>query len=104
MEEQLIQTEQFRKSYVPPRNILQFFQEQNVSVPLVPKKYTKLLQRLRKIGCRGKTWLKKFFVKVLNGVTRYNMPLLEVIGMTPTSKNFTVATAFMQNEQATTYR
>ncbi|KAI5668657.1 hypothetical protein M9H77_18510 [Catharanthus roseus] len=29
-EEQLQQTEQFRKSYVPPRNILRFFCEQNV--------------------------------------------------------------------------
>ncbi|KAI5664384.1 hypothetical protein M9H77_23707 [Catharanthus roseus] len=28
MEKQLIQTEQFRKSQVPPRNMLQFFQEQ----------------------------------------------------------------------------
>ncbi|KAI5663491.1 hypothetical protein M9H77_22814 [Catharanthus roseus] len=32
------------------------------------------------------------------------MPLLEAVGMTPTDKNFTVATAFMRNEQATTYR
>ncbi|KAI5680795.1 hypothetical protein M9H77_02022 [Catharanthus roseus] len=30
MEEQLKQTEQFRKSHVQPRNILRFFQEQNV--------------------------------------------------------------------------
>ncbi|KAI5654311.1 hypothetical protein M9H77_31498 [Catharanthus roseus] len=30
-EEQLKQIEQFRKSHVPPRNILRFFQEQNVS-------------------------------------------------------------------------
>ncbi|KAI5659282.1 hypothetical protein M9H77_28075 [Catharanthus roseus] len=35
---------------------------------------------------------------------KYNMPLLEVVGMTPTGKNFTVATAFMFNEQATTYK
>ncbi|KAI5672264.1 hypothetical protein M9H77_12628 [Catharanthus roseus] len=28
----------------------------------------------------------------------YNMPLLEAIGMTPTGKNFTVATTFMCNE------
>ncbi|KAI5678118.1 hypothetical protein M9H77_09068 [Catharanthus roseus] len=35
---------------------------------------------------------------------RYNMPLLEAVGMTLTGKNFTVATAFMCNEQATTYR
>ncbi|KAI5683983.1 hypothetical protein M9H77_05211 [Catharanthus roseus] len=36
--------------------------------------------------------------------TTYNMLLLEVVGMTPTEKNFTVATAFMCNEQATTYK
>ncbi|KAI5672818.1 hypothetical protein M9H77_13182 [Catharanthus roseus] len=35
---------------------------------------------------------------------KYNMPLLECVGMTPTEKNFTVVTAFMCNEQATTYR
>ncbi|KAI5653977.1 hypothetical protein M9H77_31164 [Catharanthus roseus] len=34
--------------------------------------------------------------------TTYNMPL-EAVGMTLTGKNFTVATAFMCNEQATTY-
>ncbi|KAI5675857.1 hypothetical protein M9H77_06807 [Catharanthus roseus] len=32
------------------------------------------------------------------------MPLLEAIGLTPTGKKFTVATAFICNEQATTYR
>ncbi|KAI5656589.1 hypothetical protein M9H77_25382 [Catharanthus roseus] len=37
-------------------------------------------------------------------IRTYNMPLLECVGMTPTGKNFTVATAFMCNEQATTYR
>ncbi|KAI5671726.1 hypothetical protein M9H77_12090 [Catharanthus roseus] len=30
---------------------------------------------------------------------KYNMPILEVVGMTPTGKNFTVATAVIQNEQ-----
>ncbi|KAI5668061.1 hypothetical protein M9H77_17914 [Catharanthus roseus] len=34
----------------------------------------------------------------------YNMSLLEAVGMTLTGKNFTVATAFMCNEQATTYK
>ncbi|KAI5658363.1 hypothetical protein M9H77_27156 [Catharanthus roseus] len=36
--------------------------------------------------------------------SKYNMPLLGVVGMTPTGKNFTLTTAFMRNEQATTYR
>ncbi|KAI5681244.1 hypothetical protein M9H77_02471 [Catharanthus roseus] len=34
----------------------------------------------------------------------YNMTLLEAIGMTSTGKSFTVATAFMCNEQVTTYK
>ncbi|KAI5678550.1 hypothetical protein M9H77_09500 [Catharanthus roseus] len=37
-------------------------------------------------------------------IRMYNMPLLEALGMTSTGKNFTVATACMCNEQATTYR
>ncbi|KAI5656957.1 hypothetical protein M9H77_25750 [Catharanthus roseus] len=37
-------------------------------------------------------------------MSMYNMPLLEAVGMTPTGKNFTVATAFMCNEQAMTLR
>ncbi|KAI5668493.1 hypothetical protein M9H77_18346 [Catharanthus roseus] len=56
----------------------------------VPRKYITSLRKLRRIGCRGET--------------QYNMPLLEVVGMTPTGKNFIVASAFMRNEQATTYR
>ncbi|KAI5670695.1 hypothetical protein M9H77_11059 [Catharanthus roseus] len=34
---------------------------------------------------------------------KYNMPLLEAVGMTLTGKNFTVATVFMCNEHAMTY-
>ncbi|KAI5667970.1 hypothetical protein M9H77_17823 [Catharanthus roseus] len=33
---------------------------------------------------------------------KYNIPLLEAVGMTSTGKNFTVATAFMRNEQDST--
>ncbi|KAI5667055.1 hypothetical protein M9H77_16908 [Catharanthus roseus] len=32
------------------------------------------------------------------------MPLLEVVGMTPTGENFIVTTTFMRNEQATSYK
>ncbi|KAI5675805.1 hypothetical protein M9H77_06755 [Catharanthus roseus] len=32
------------------------------------------------------------------------MPLLKIVGMTPIGKNFTIVTAFMRNEQATTYK
>ncbi|KAI5667516.1 hypothetical protein M9H77_17369 [Catharanthus roseus] len=37
-EEQLQQTEQFRKSHLPPRNILRFFQEQDICFSSVNKK------------------------------------------------------------------
>ncbi|KAI5681384.1 hypothetical protein M9H77_02611 [Catharanthus roseus] len=47
-EEQLKQTEQCRKSHVPPRNILRFFREQNVGCAV--KKYITSLRRLRRIG------------------------------------------------------
>ncbi|KAI5671502.1 hypothetical protein M9H77_11866 [Catharanthus roseus] len=42
---------------------------------IVPRKYTTSLPRLRGIGCRSETRSKK-----------YNMPLLEVVGMTPTAR------------------
>ncbi|KAI5647835.1 hypothetical protein M9H77_33840 [Catharanthus roseus] len=47
MEEQLKQTEQFRKSHVP-HNILTFFREQNISCAVSAQKYTMLLPRLRR--------------------------------------------------------
>ncbi|KAI5671920.1 hypothetical protein M9H77_12284 [Catharanthus roseus] len=40
----------------------------------------------------------------MHKTNKYNMPLLEAVGMTPTGKNFTVTTAFMCNKQAMTYR
>ncbi|KAI5681603.1 hypothetical protein M9H77_02831 [Catharanthus roseus] len=60
-DEQLIQTEQFRKSHVPPVISYDFFENKTWVVPSVPRKYITPLQRLRRIGCRGETRLKKFF-------------------------------------------
>ncbi|KAI5673747.1 hypothetical protein M9H77_14111 [Catharanthus roseus] len=84
-DEQLIQIKQFRKSHVPPRNILRFFWEQNVGCAVSAQKIYNVIVKIKKNRM-------------------YNMPLLEVVGMTLTDKNFTVASAFMRNEQATTYR
>ncbi|KAI5681428.1 hypothetical protein M9H77_02656 [Catharanthus roseus] len=84
-EEQLHQTEQFRKSHVPPCNILRLLREQNVGCTV---RYNGLTQSS---------------IETVRRAT-YNMPLLEAVRMTPTGNNFTVATAFMCNEQATTYR
>ncbi|KAI5674050.1 hypothetical protein M9H77_14414 [Catharanthus roseus] len=46
-----------------------------------------------------RTWLYVLIMDTTYKMNKYNMSLLEAIGMTPTGKNFTVATAFMCNEQ-----
>ncbi|KAI5656809.1 hypothetical protein M9H77_25602 [Catharanthus roseus] len=51
-----------------------------------------------------RTWSYLLIMDMMYKTNKYNMPLLECVGMTPTEKNFTVATAFMCNEQTTTYR
>ncbi|KAI5669840.1 hypothetical protein M9H77_19693 [Catharanthus roseus] len=51
-----------------------------------------------------RTWPYVLIMDMTYKTNKYNMPLLECVGMTPTCKNFTVATAFMCNEQATTYK
>ncbi|KAI5681921.1 hypothetical protein M9H77_03149 [Catharanthus roseus] len=51
-----------------------------------------------------RTWPYVLIMDTTYKTNKYNMPLLEVVGMTPTSKNFTVASAFMRNEQTTTYK
>ncbi|KAI5678828.1 hypothetical protein M9H77_09778 [Catharanthus roseus] len=51
-EEQLQQTEQLRKSHVPPRNILRISREQDIGCAV--KKFTMLLPNLRGTGCREK--------------------------------------------------
>ncbi|KAI5668488.1 hypothetical protein M9H77_18341 [Catharanthus roseus] len=51
-----------------------------------------------------RTWPYVLIMDTTYKTNKYNMPLLEAVGMTPTGKNFTVATAFICNEQTTTYR
>ncbi|KAI5680250.1 hypothetical protein M9H77_01477 [Catharanthus roseus] len=47
-EEKLIQTEPFRKSHVPPRNILQFFRERNVSCTVSAQKIYNIVAKIKK--------------------------------------------------------
>ncbi|KAI5654163.1 hypothetical protein M9H77_31350 [Catharanthus roseus] len=47
-EEQLKQTEQFRKSHVPPHNILQFFREQNVGCAVSAQKIYNVIAKIKK--------------------------------------------------------
>ncbi|KAI5654394.1 hypothetical protein M9H77_31581 [Catharanthus roseus] len=46
--EQLRQTEQFRKSHVPPRNILRFFREQNVGCAVSAHKVYNVIAKIKK--------------------------------------------------------
>ncbi|KAI5658948.1 hypothetical protein M9H77_27741 [Catharanthus roseus] len=75
-EEQLKQTEQFRKSHVQPLH----------------KKYTMSLPKLIRIGCRGETWWRKFFaLSVERGYTVFyrncedNKVLSDIVIAHPTS-------------------
>ncbi|KAI5656298.1 hypothetical protein M9H77_25091 [Catharanthus roseus] len=123
-EEQLQQTEQFRKSHVPPCNVLRFFRKQDVGCAVSSIKFIMLLPRLRGTGCSEeirndednsvlsdivvahptsiamiRTWPYVLIIDMAYKTNKYNMLLLECVWMTPTGKNFTVATAFMCNEQ-----
>ncbi|KAI5677565.1 hypothetical protein M9H77_08515 [Catharanthus roseus] len=100
-EEQLMQNEQFRKSHVPPRNILRFFREQNGSCAVSAQKIYNVVAKIKKDVMHGRNTSKEVLCL---SAQRYNMPLLEVVGMTPIGKNFTVVTTFIQNEHAKTYR
>ncbi|KAI5652756.1 hypothetical protein M9H77_29943 [Catharanthus roseus] len=51
--EQLIQIEQFRKSYVPSRNILRFFREQNVGCAVNAQKIYNVVAKIKKNRMQG---------------------------------------------------
>ncbi|KAI5681416.1 hypothetical protein M9H77_02644 [Catharanthus roseus] len=107
-EEQLHQTEQFRKSHMPPRNILRFFREQDVGCAVSAQKIYNIVAKIKRKRMQGRNTVEEvlclsaergtqFSIETVRRGT-YNIPLLEVVGMTPTRKNFTVATTFMSNE------
>ncbi|KAI5668526.1 hypothetical protein M9H77_18379 [Catharanthus roseus] len=135
MEEQLQKTKQFRKSHVPPRNILRFLREQDVGCTVSAHKIYNVVAKIKRNRMQGRNTVEEVLclsaqrgytvfhrnreesnylvilslhtqhrLQLLERGHMYNMPLLEAVGMTPIGKNFTVATVFMCNEQATTYR
>ncbi|KAI5655411.1 hypothetical protein M9H77_32598 [Catharanthus roseus] len=123
-EEQLQQTEQFRNSHVPPCNILRFFREQDVGcvvrkfIMLLPRLrgircrkeirgYTVFHKNREDSNVLSdiivahptsiamiRTWPYVLIMNTTYKTNKYNMPLLECVGMTPTRKKFTVATFF----------
>ncbi|KAI5675706.1 hypothetical protein M9H77_06656 [Catharanthus roseus] len=95
MEEQLQQTEQFRKSHVLPRNILRFFCEQNVGCVVSAQKIYNVVVKIKKNRMKGQNTVEEVLSLSAERGYTYNMPLLEALEMTSTGKNFTVATAFM---------
>ncbi|KAI5656527.1 hypothetical protein M9H77_25320 [Catharanthus roseus] len=88
----LKQTEQFRKSHVSSRNILQFFFYRNckesnaLSDIVIAHPISIAMIRM---------WPYVLIMDTMYKTNKYNMPLLEAVGITP--KNFIVATAFMQD-------
>ncbi|KAI5649292.1 hypothetical protein M9H77_35297 [Catharanthus roseus] len=53
-EEQLQQTEQFRKSHVPPCNILRFFREQDVSCAVNSQKIYNVVSKIKRNRMQGR--------------------------------------------------
>ncbi|KAI5671679.1 hypothetical protein M9H77_12043 [Catharanthus roseus] len=53
-EEQLQQTEQFRKSHAPPRNILRFFQEQDVGCAVSSQKIYNVVAKIKRNRMQGR--------------------------------------------------
>ncbi|KAI5654193.1 hypothetical protein M9H77_31380 [Catharanthus roseus] len=53
-EEQLQKTEQFKKSHVPPRNILQIFREQDVDCALSAQKIYNVVAKIKKNRMQGR--------------------------------------------------
>ncbi|KAI5652931.1 hypothetical protein M9H77_30118 [Catharanthus roseus] len=118
-EEQLQQTEQFRKSHLPPCNILRFFREQDVGCAVRNRMQRKntVEEVLRLSAERGytvfnrnrednnvlsdivvahptliamiRTWPYILIMDTTYKMNKYNMPLLECVGMTATGNNFT---------------
>ncbi|KAI5680867.1 hypothetical protein M9H77_02094 [Catharanthus roseus] len=132
-EEQLQQTEQFRKSHVPPRNILRFLREQEVSCAVSAQKIYNVIAKIKRNQMQGRntveevlclsakrgytvfhrnleernvlsdivvahptsiamirTWPYVLIMDTTYKTNKYNMPLLEAVGMTLTGKNLTV--------------
>ncbi|KAI5666694.1 hypothetical protein M9H77_16547 [Catharanthus roseus] len=133
-EKLLKQTQQFRKSHVPP-HMFYLLKIYNV-VAKIKKNKMQGRNTMEEVLClsakRGytifyrncdesnvlsdiviayptsiamiRTWSYVLIMDTTYKTNKYNMPLLEAVGMTPTDKNFTVATVFMRNEQGSTYR
>ncbi|KAI5663269.1 hypothetical protein M9H77_22592 [Catharanthus roseus] len=69
--EQLIQIEQFRKSHVPPRNILRFFREQNVGCAVSSQKIYNVVAKIKKNRMQGRNTVEE--VLCLSAIRDYTV-------------------------------
>ncbi|KAI5647670.1 hypothetical protein M9H77_33675 [Catharanthus roseus] len=91
-EEQLIQIEQFRKSHVPPHNILRFFREQNVGCAVSVQKIYNVVAKIKKNRMQGRNTIEE--VLCLSAIRDYtvfyrnregNNMLSDIVVVHPTS-------------------
>ncbi|KAI5663108.1 hypothetical protein M9H77_22431 [Catharanthus roseus] len=70
-EEQLIQIEQFRKSHVPPCNILRLFREQNVGCAVSAQKIYNIVAKIKKNRMQGRNTVEE--VLCLSAIRDYTV-------------------------------
>ncbi|KAI5671635.1 hypothetical protein M9H77_11999 [Catharanthus roseus] len=125
-EEQLHQTEQFKKGHVSPRNILRFFREQDVGCAVSVQKICNVVAKIKRNRMQRRNTVEEVLClsaerdytvfhrnreesNVLSDIVvahptliamirTYNMSLLEAVGMTLIGKNFTVAIGSIINQ------
>ncbi|KAI5647966.1 hypothetical protein M9H77_33971 [Catharanthus roseus] len=81
-EEQLQQTEQFRKSHVPPCNILRFLREQDVGCTVSAQKIYNIVVKIKRNRMQGRNTVKHTTIRGC-----------------PAGKNFTAAIVFIHIDQ-----
>ncbi|KAI5683399.1 hypothetical protein M9H77_04627 [Catharanthus roseus] len=59
MEEHLHQIEQFRKSHVPPRNLLRFFREQDIGCAVSAQKIYNVVAKIKRNRMQGRNTVEK---------------------------------------------
>ncbi|KAI5662590.1 hypothetical protein M9H77_21913 [Catharanthus roseus] len=74
-EEQLIQTEQFRKNHVPPRDILQFFREQNMGCTVSAQKIYNVVAKIKNNRMQGRNTIEEVLCLSAKRVTRSSIEI-----------------------------
>ncbi|KAI5672328.1 hypothetical protein M9H77_12692 [Catharanthus roseus] len=73
-EEQLHQTKQFRKSLVPPRNILRFLREQDVGCAVSAQKIYNIVANIKRNWMQGRNMVEEVLCLRHKGATQLHFP------------------------------